>query len=238
MSGRRLTVASTAAAPATPLTIFGANLLQWVNGNRGTLSSILWQDQSGNGLDYTSASMTVNATDATLNNLKTASFDGLTQAAASTLSLPQSGTTPTCVLSVLKYRTLGASQAVAFTCPASVQNNWCYYNGSGASQFSSFNGVTAINVVGSSVYIGAWARTRNDFSNSAGDITKIGNLSATGNAGNAAASAFTRTISGFAANFAAIDVWELIYLNIIPSPAQMTAYDAYVTAATGGAAAV
>lgn len=233
------------AAPAalgTPLTIFGAGaVLQWVRADKGiTLGTGVsaWTDQSSGGCNYAQATGSLQpayiATDATLNNLPTIAFDGTNDnLQCSTLTLPSSGTTPTCVLLIAKFN-MYTGQGVAVGQPANTGNQ-CVITTTGASALT----VANPSGVNNSYATSAWERVRADFSNSVGDLFRVGPNGVTGNAGNQASTA-GRCIGGFSApSFTAnMTAFEVIYLNIIPSIGQMSGYDAYITRVTGGAVAV
>lgn len=85
MSGRRIALVSGAAPapPTTPLTVYGADLHQWLRGDLGitiVTGVSAWADQSGKGNDATqgtgAAQPAYSASDATLDNQPTVTADG------------------------------------------------------------------------------------------------------------------------------------------------------------------
>lgn len=220
----------TAGAGTTPLAIWGSHALQWVNGNLGSPTSVFWKDQTANGKDYTSVAGPTFGTDATLANQTTAIFNGTTQSMTSSLTLPLSGTTPTCLIAVFKLLALAAGNAIIFSDGNSQVNELTYQNSGTA---FAYNG----NVISrTAAPVNSWVRVRIDFSHSAGDIFKLGStVAVTGDAGNAAATTNGRSICGFTSAICNVAVWELFYLNIIPTSGDVAAYDAGLSARAGGA---
>jgi hypothetical protein len=148
----------------------------------------------------------------------------------STLALPQASVSPTCILTVFKM--LGAAGAPVGSSNAVIHELTL---ATSAINMTSMNG----NTINRPYAAGTWYRMRQDFSNQAGDIFQIGSSSTAANAGDSATLGTGRNIGNRATvNFCNATFWEVIYLNKIPSAGEMTAYDAYITAATAGAVQV
>ena len=225
-----------------PLSIFGsANVLQWVRADRGiTLGTGVsaWADQTANANNYSQATggkqPVYNTVDPTLGNKPTITFDGVDDTLIDAgFTLPAPGTTPASALSVLKIvaeSTNGApyGDASAGGVISLIQG------GAGAHQLRAQCGAVGATTTFSA---GQWMRTHSDFTGGASDVSRTGSSQSTGLAGNATASgrAIGSVGTGLFCNCA---VFELVYLNFIPSAAQLAAYDAYVNAITGGTVAL
>jgi len=224
-----------------PLSIFGAaSVLQWVRADLGiTLGTGVsaWADQSGNGKHYTQATganqPVYNATDATLNYLPTVEATANGQNLLSSLALPNPTVLPWSVLIVAKFNTAPGLQ-VLISSPTDARP-FVYSTATGSQLNASGNGGDIANVTS----VAAWSRLRVDFSNSPSDVNRVGSVVVTGNIVNGVGTAPTQrqifTISG---NFCRAKIFEIVYLNKVISAAEMSAYDAYVTAVTGGGVAV
>ncbi len=223
------TVAVTVVAPAvTPLTIWGSAVQTWGRADLGLTTTKL-TDQSGNGKDWT-GTCAVNASDSTLNNLKTGSTDGNTQNLANTFNLPTpSSGTPTCYLLVLKHPSFGGSFSYSFRAQSSATmvvgpiSSSALFSADGTNQ--SFN--TTYN---------SWQLIRSDYSGQTSDIQRSGaNTQHTGNAGTSAPGTGTRI--GSPSSSQVVDFFEVIVLNKIPTSGELTSYYAYLDALTASSVA-
>jgi hypothetical protein len=235
---------SAAPPPVTPLTIFGAaSVLQWCRADLGVTVATgvsVWADQSGNGKDYLQATAanqpTLTAADATLNNLPTIGFDGVNDTMlAATLNFGLVAAAPICCLMIMKTTAdLGHNMVIV---GSSVDGgSHCVVYAATAISLNRYNGAV---VLSASMALNAWGRGRFDFSNQATDIGRFAASQNSNNAGNSAQGA-GRAISAWNGGGSTWkgQFFEIAYLNRIPTPAEMTAYDAYVTAITAGQAGV
>ncbi len=228
-------------APTTPLSIFGVpSVLQWVRADLGiTIGTGVsaWADQSGNGKDYTQATganqPVYNSSDATLSYLPTVEATANGQNLLSSLALPNPTVSPWSVLLVVKFNAAPGLQVLV---SSPVDARPFIYSTSTASQLNvSGNGGDIANVTS----VAVWNRLMATFSNIANDVIKVGSVAATGNIVNGVGSAPTqRQLFTQAGNYCRAKVFEIVHLNKVASAPELAAYDAYVTAITGGSAAV
>jgi hypothetical protein len=231
-----------AAVFGDPLLIFRAsNVLQWVRADLGiTIGTGVstWADQNTTANNYVQATggkqPVYNINDATLNNLPSLTFDGVNdELIDSGFTLPAPGTTPTCILMVAKinsFTTNGClvsdSSGVGSGCiiefPSA--NNLQLQSGSATSSVS-----TATNT---------WVRIRANLTDSTADLLRVGATQTTGNNSGNTINAGRAIASAGGLAFGNITVFELVYLNYIPSATQLAAYDAYITYLTNGVVAV
>lgn len=232
MSGRRLVAASVAiAAPVTPLTIFtsgGAPVL-WLRGDLGmngatTITS--WNDQSASGHNMTPLVQGpgVAAADATLGGLPTVLLSTGTALSTAMALAPIFS-----YRAVVKLKTwfntgmiigdpavLRGAVTMAGTTPDIYLNNTSYTD----------------NVTPA---VGTWYRLRADFTNSVSDLLRLGPLIGTGvNAGASAPTQLGLNASGGLPQLSESYYWELVVLPYRPTGAEDAAFDAYVSAKTGG----
>lgn len=222
-------VAVTVVAPAvTPLTIWGSAVQTWGRADLGLTTTKL-TDQSGNGKDWT-GTCAVNASDSTLNNLKTGSTDGNTQNLSNTFNLPTpSSGTPTCYLLVLKHPSFGGSFSYSFRAQSSAT---MVVGPISVSQLFASNGT---NENFNTTY-NSWQLIRADFSGQTSDIQQSGsNTQHTGNAGTSAPGTGTRI--GSPSSSQVVDFFEVIVLNKIPTSGELTSYYAYLDALTASSVA-
>lgn len=226
-------------AIGTPIALTGAGTglsVAWaagtsINNDGWKAASSALNDQTANALHYTQGAAGFQPLVALgLNGFPYLSFDNVNDTMQSSLNLPASGTTPTCVLMVLS---LGAFSAQGIVVGQS--------NNVGNQCMLTTTGATAIWSANPSAVIGAYVagtpyRIRADFSNNTGDIFKVGSTPVTGNAGNQAAQT-GRSIGAFSGGAvpSALNLLALMHLNIIPSTAQINAFDAAVAAKYAGA---
>jgi len=230
--------------PTTPLTIFGAaSVLQWCRADLGVTVATgvsVWADQSGNGKDYLQATAAnqpaLTAVDATLNNLPTIGFDGVDDMMlAATLNFGLVAAAPICCLMIMKTTADLGHNMVLVGSGVDGGSHCVVYAPNGAS-LNRYNGAV---VLAATMALNAWGRGRFEFSNSATDIGQFRANQNVNNAGNSAQGtgraicAWNVSGSQWKGQF-----FEIAYLNKIPTPAEMTAYDAYVTAITAGIAGV
>ncbi len=222
-----------------PLSIFGtSSVLQWVRADKGiTIATGVsaWADQTANARNYTqatgSAQPVYNSSDGTLNGLPSITFDGSNDSLTSAFNLPAPGTTPTCALGLAKY--LSFSGTACLISDNSNVGGGCLLS-SGANLIRSQSGIAGTSVT---CPTNSWARYRADWSNNAGDIFRYGANQTTGNVGNSIPAGRAIGSAGTIA-YGNVAVFEVVYLNRIPSAAEMTAYDNYLTTLTNGAVVV
>lgn len=225
-------------AATTPLTIFGsASVIQWVNAGLGVTLNVgkvaTLADQSSSALDYTaagSAQPAFTTTDASYNNKSTFTTDGVANTLTSSLNLPLASVTPTCLLFIFKPIVCAATFVPIGPNGATVSK---LINIDSATTINSLNG----SFVTRAVAAGTWYRVRADYSNNAADIFKVGSSQTTGNVGDTAVTN-GRLIGSRTIQFINAAFREVIYLNRIPTGSEMTAYDNYITAESGGAVQV
>jgi hypothetical protein len=207
-----------AVSDATPLSILGTDLLQWVRADLGiTIGTGVsaWADQSGNGLHYAQASSTLQptfgATDGP-NGTPALTFDGSNDFLdAAGFSLPAPGTQPYFVAMIVQMLAWGSNRRfVADGVSASCSIIMAPSTPSvGQRCGTTINGNTNLAVGGAAML--AVAR----FSNSAADYFRIGSVTVTGggSAGNTAGGTSRQiaTTGGGASGCANIRVAELFY---------------------------
>lgn len=223
------TVSVTVTSHASVQSIFGSAVIAYYDTSLGSSGSTL-NDQSGGGHNLTGLGA-ITADDLTLNNQQTIAI-AATQTWVSNLALPRAGTTPTCIISVMKLTTQPAAGGRVWLAAGAVTNEE-FVEFLSDDSVRTFNG-TAVNVA-TPLAVGTWQVVRADFSNSSSDIASAGAQQTTGNAGNAAASGNTRNINGYSGTGGGgVDhsLFQLIYLNAIPTPTQMTAYYALIDTLT------
>lgn len=220
------------AATPVPLTGAGNGLsLTWSAGT--SVTNDTWKatcaalaDQSAAAKHYSQAGATLQPLIATgLNGKPSLSFDGVNDVINSTLTLPAPGTTPTYLAGVWRLNNFAGS-AVLIGDPSTNMLIGC---GGASPQQALFNG--SLTGVTAALPIGTFGANEALFSNSAADFLQVGSgAAATGaTAGNAASG--NRSIG---ANIQ-VEIFSLIYLNALPSPAQRAAFRAAVTAWYGAA---
>ena len=223
VSGSRRATAS----GGTPSTIWGANLVLWYNSVAGSSTSTL-TDQSSGGRNATGTG-TINATDATLNNLKTVGLPGTTDYVAS-FNFPTPGTTPSCTIVIAKTAAFAGSFAYDFRADSSATMVF-----GGATQTSSTGFFTNGNTLALAMTYNVWSARRCDFSNSASDVQSIGATTGTGNAGNSVPGTGLR-IGGISSG-QALTLYEVVILNRLPTAPEMVSYYAGLDSATASAVA-
>ena len=221
-------------ANSTPLTIItSVPISQWVRGDLGiTIATGVsqWNDQTVNARHFTqatgSAQPTYNATDATLNNQPTLSFDGVGQLLDSTWVRTAPATTASWISAIIKQsnwtaghgiiadktavtlmaRQIGASPAITQVSSTSVNSN-------------------------TALAVGAWGRIEMLFTGSVSDYLKLIATNVSG--GNAGNNAGTGTRLGAGGTFTQCSIAELVITAGAPNAGEITALDAYYTARYG-----
>lgn len=236
LNSRGIPAAVAAAAAVTPLTIFGANLLQWVRSDLGiTIGTGVsaWADQSGNGKHYTqavgAAQPSYSAIDATLNNRPSLTFDGVTQSLTSSLTLPAPGTTPTFIWLVLKQIVWGNFRPIV----GNANDGAPRFRMKPLTATPSLTQSNAADVnPNTALAVGVWGRGELAYQNTVADWLKlIATKVSGGSAGNSAGDGVvTISGSGFANN---CGIAEVFYASAIPTVPQLAALDAYCTSLYG-----
>ena len=239
--GRIATVAGVAGPPpppTTPLTILGANTLQWCRGDLGVTIGTgvsAWADQSGNGFDYAhatgAAQPAFGATDGP-NGTPALTFDGVDDSLlAPGLTLAAPGTTPTWIWMVFKQITWLNTRRL-FAATSSSNTHTVFHNGASPT-LAAFNGVTANN--NAEAAVGTWVAAQFYYSSSVGDFIRVNdNLPVTGTSAGNNAGGVGRTLgSGNAALFSNIATAEIVYANVLPTNDQVAAFSAYRLARYG-----
>ena len=233
----RIGTASSAAPPSTPLTILGStNLVQWCRADLGVTigASFAWSDQSGHAADYANAvaaaGPSLTASDATLNNQSTLTFNGTTQSCDATLLLPAPGTTPVFVWWVLKQNAWTITRSI-FSDTAGSRHlifQQTASPGMGMADTTQVNNNTAGTV-------GSWFRGAAQFTNSVADYLKIGATKVTGaNAGNTVGGGTRRIATNSAGSlFTSVSLAEILYYKGTPSAQQLLDLDTYCTGRYG-----
>lgn len=237
MSARRIALASGAAPPpSTPATIMGANTLLWVRADLGVTLGVgvsAWADQSGNGRDLTQSTgasqPAYTASDATLGNLPSITFDGADDYLANAAyNRPAPGTTPTFAWGVFKLATWTSGRHIFGRNSAGTLR---VMMGGASPQLRGENGVNG--ALNGAATLGSWFRFECLFNNSTTDYLKIGGTSATGiNCGNGARTGLNLAALGTALP-ANVVFAEFCEFDILPSGGQLAALDAYVVARYG-----
>lgn len=221
-------------APATPATILGSALLQWCRSDLGiTIGTGVsaWADQSAGAKHYTqgtgAAQPSYSASDATLGNRPSLTFDATDDYLQSALQLPAPGTTPSLLWMILKQNAWTLNNNVV-----SGDGSIVIRQSSTSPQVRVFNGV--LGPVSGLGVIGTWVRLAAYITNSVNDYIVVkgsGVLNGT-NTGNQSDATAVRRIGTNAAvsTFTSITVAEIVYAN---SDAQLAALDAYGTALYG-----
>lgn len=210
---------------SNPLTIMGANLINWYKSDSG-LTTTSWADQSGGGRNLTG---TCSVASSVLNGFNGAQFVAASSnklVRAQSFSAP--GTTPIFFWGVVRQdawvnntgRLCGAEPNL---------NNQIIQSGV-SPQLKLFN--SAFGPANGGASIGSFKRLEAAFTNSTADYLKLGATTATGtNMGNNTGSQLSLAFGNSA--FGSCTWVEFAVFNVVPSGAQLTALDNYVTARYG-----
>ena len=215
---------------ATPITILGADLLQWCRSDLGVQLSDsnvdAWLDQSGNGNDYAqtgSARPTYTAVDATLGGRPSINFARASSQflAAPSFTRPAPGTEPTWLCAVIKYRTWTNNGALFSADSGLVMMVRMGPTDPNIRLVNATNGVA-----NPGLPINTWGRCEAYFSNSVADyLMLIGNIEDGANAGNTAGTG--RRIGGHT-TFVDMDIAEIIVSKAKPSAGQLAELEDYL----------
>ena len=230
----RLTVPSGASAPAvvTPVTIMGANCVEWwradlgntiaVDGNWvGQVAAVTWAQgtpgaratQSASGGPNSTAMMTLDGTD-----------DNFT----CVLVRAAPATTPAIIWLIMKQLSWTANEAIVNDASATfaiLQRTASPQLAMSAGAIVNLNGGAAV---------GSWTRVQAAFGNAGTDELLCGATSVTGaGAGNTAGTAPRLGMNGAGTAFGNFALAEVAFFNAKPSAGQKTALDAYVTSRYG-----
>ena len=214
-----------------PITICGANLLQWCRADLGLTIGVGfdWQDQSSGNHDYVNAvaasGPSLNATDATLSNLPTLTFNGTTQGCSSNLQIPAPGTTPTFIWMIVRQDAWASNENIISGSggPVIRQSN-------STPNIRQFN--TNLTTENPGAPLAAWRRVACWFSNSTADYLIARSTNRTGvNAGNSADASAARHIGRNAGGttFTGMTIAEIVYCNAD----HLAGLDAYGTSRYG-----
>lgn len=224
-------VAEEGAGDDTPLTICGADLLQWCRADLGLTigASFDWQDQGPGNKDYTNATAangpSLTATDATLSNLPTLTFNGTSQGCTSPLQLPAPGTSPTFLWMIVKQNAWVSNENLV-----SGDGGPVIRQSNSSPNIRQFN--TNLTTENPGAPLSLWRRVACWFSNSAADYLRAGSTNRTGvNAGNSADASAARHIGRNAGGttFTSMSIAEIVYADAD----YLAALDAYGTARYG-----
>ncbi len=220
-------VASGGGAP-TPLTISGADILQWCRADQG-VTSTTWDDISGKGQHYVQASgsafPTFGAT-AGPNNTPALTFDAVDDILnCAGLNRPAPGTEATWIWMVVRQNAWTATRRLFGG--VTNQNTIIAYQNTASPQITQYNAANANNVTGAA--IGAWVALQFYFSNSTNDFTRVNDdAPVTGaSAGNTAGSAGRSLGGANGANFCGISIAEIVIAKAVAN------YSAYRLARYG-----
>lgn len=224
-------------SPATPLTIFGASVLQWCRSDLGiTIGTGVsaWADQSGNGNGYSQgtggAQPTYAANDATLSNLPSLTFDGVDDALLNTTV--NFGAQPQVVILIAKLVTWVGSRVIC--CADSAASTVALIQNGASPQIRQINN-TQTNTNGGFGGTGVWGRVQAEFVGTTADRIQVISTSVTGNlSGTLTGTGYRLGRQGGAATaYSNIAVAEVVLLNAVPSAGQNSQMDAYITARYG-----
>lgn len=239
LDGAGVSISQTILTPAvnTPVALTGAATGLFATFSAGNLvNNDIWKatcsalaDQGPAALNYSQAGPSLQPLmSAGVNGYAGLLFDGVNDVLASALALPAPGTTPTWYGATFRNVTWVSN---SFIFGDSVGSGHILFSSPATPNLRPFNGASGPI---QNVTLGTWEATELGFQNSAADYIRRGsNAATTGIAGNAASTG--RGIGGSPApgNWANIEFLSIIYLNVIPTPAQIGAWRAAVTAKYG-----
>ncbi len=172
--------------PATPLTILG-NLAWWIRADLGVTIATgvsAWNDQSGNGVNFTQGSGTKQPSFAAsaINGQPAITGDGSNDSLNATFARVAPGTQPFYLWLVMKQVSWTTSDSI---CGDFTVNGCILFQLSSSPNLGMFNASSVNANNGNS--IGSFSRIESQFTNSTSDYIKVGSTSVTGaNAGNQA----------------------------------------------------
>lgn len=237
--GQPFTVEGVPTGGATPLsflTVFGSDVLSYHCADSGVTigASFDWQDQGSLNRDYTRATAatgpSLNATDATLNNKPTLTFNGTTQYCDTPLHTdPAPATTPRYLRMIVRYNTWtvnkqlvskSTTQRFSVTMRPNVNRSLAGTNGTEST------GVTTMTV-------GTWGRIAAGWTGSTADFFQVMSTRVTGvNMGNNSALSTVRRLGGNQGLtlFAHMDIFYIGESKRIPTAGEEASMDAWDTA--------
>lgn len=211
---------------ATPLTIFGADLMVWLRGDSVTLGAgptvTQFTDLSGNGHHF-AGGVAPDYVASAIDGQPGATFNGTTMYLENTSHVyPAPGTTPTFHWFIATMVTWGGSRPLINSVTGFVQEVFC---NTATPQIRTFN--TASTPLNNGMAVGVPTRVRTVFTNNAADHLRAGTVNQTGNAGNSSGGGGSRLGRDSGANFLNWTLCEYVRLRINPSAGQLTSLDAY-----------
>lgn len=222
----------------TPLTILGANLLQWCRADLGvTIATGVsqWDDLSGNGRHYTqgtgSAQPAWGATSGP-NGTPAITGDGVDDnLRALDLDRPVPGTSPTWMWIVLKQVTWTNTRRIYSNGNSS--STLCLVQTSPSPGLATYNAASSVTLP--DLAVGVWGTVTTYFSNSPADYIQINDgTPATGVAlgNNGPGTSFT-LFSGNNTLYGNVSIAEFVVADVLPSADQLTSLAAYRLARYG-----
>jgi hypothetical protein len=225
-----------AVSDATPLSILGTDLLQWVRADLGiTIGTGVsaWADQSGNGVNFaqgTGANQPSFQATAGPNGGPCVRGDGSSDNLTATWSRAAPGTQPFFIWTVFKSITHSSTDTVISDW-GSVGGGFIFRQITPSPNYYQYNGTVANT---SSLANGTWSRAEIQCGNSTSDYLKIGATQVTGtNAGNQAGSGTLRLFASESGQFCNCDIAEAFCFLGTPSAALREQLDAYASARYG-----
>lgn len=217
--------------------VAASKVLQYVRADKGiTLNATrvsAWADLSAAALHYTqgtAGNQPLYSAAGGLNGTAYVQNDSTARFMASTLALPQSSVTPTCIWMIARQDTWSINTRLLAD---STNAKRLVYQSTATPQVGLFN--ASASGTNSAGVLLSWARIIALFTGvAASDRLKIGATDATGlTAGNATADT-ARHIGGTGVNSSVVSYAEILYLNAALSAAEEAALDAYAVSRYGG----
>lgn len=221
--------AAAAAPVATPLTIMGANCVEWWRADLGNTIAAdgNWVGQVLGTIFAQATSLLRPSQDASggPNGKPMMTFDGVAQFMTATLVRAAPGTTPCVIWMIIRQESWAANDPI---CNDSSAGAFALLQTGSSPRASMSNGSTVNQNL--ALAVAAWGRLQAYYNNSAADELLLIATSATGaSAGNNSGTAPRIGTNGTGTAYGNFSLTELAYFNLKPSAGQKTSLDSYVT---------